>query len=89
MQMVEISSTFEIFEDVISSLDLQSVLLPFIKAGFEVGMIAYISESTGPQKGETTKYNIIRQATDHRITKYGIITLIKNLQGLQHERKQF
>lgn len=41
-----------------------------------------------PQKGGTTQYNNIRQATDHRITKYGIITLIKNLQGLRHERKQ-
>ena len=41
-----------------------------------------------PQKGETTQYNNIRQATDHRITKYDIITLIKNLQGLRHKRKQ-
>ena len=41
-----------------------------------------------PQKGETTQYNNIRQATDHRITKYNIITLIKNLEGLRHERKQ-
>jgi hypothetical protein len=44
------SSSFDIFEDVTWSRDPHSLMLPFMKVRFEVGMVAYVSESTGHKR---------------------------------------